>query len=609
VEQTQYGAINPGVPGVRQDPRGGQFPSSPLLNSFLSRLPYAYQIIDAMVQKNDRFKIFQEVAGRRDNVIQNQSLFLHQQQAAQQSAAEGGYVINKDYQAFVYSTIDRDKYRRLMDYRRMAAYPEVSDCLDEICDECIVSDDNGDIIKFYLKGNYSDDTKSMLQKEFNRFAQVYDLENNGWSYFRQFLIEGELFFENVISKEKPHLGIIGAINIPSEQIDPVYQNVQNGIVKGFLLRQETQSTLSNGQKIDAEEVIPLQTQQITYIQSGKWNEFKTFRLPYLETARVPYKKLNLLEDSVIIYRLTRAPERLLFKVYTGAMPPPKAEAYIKRLMQRFWSRKNLDPDTKEVGNLYNPQSMLDTYFFPVDHQGKGTDVTSLNSAAGNLGEIRDLDYFLTKLYKSLKIPVSRMMTPDNPFKDGADITRDELKFARFIMRIQQQMAVGLRESFITHLKLRKLWKEYELREPAIQLEFNVPSTFMAMREQQLLEVKFNNLQQATQNGFAESYAMKYYMGLTIDEMKENREWQRKDAALKWELAQIEQAGPNFRKQIAAQLEGGGAGGGASMGGGDAVDNAIAAATQDAENIPEFGSPDGVDVPGTEDAPDEPPPSQ
>ena len=269
------------------------------------------------------------------------------------------------------------------------------------------------------------------------------------------------------------------------------------------------------------------------------------------------------------------------------MPPPKAEAYLKRLMQSYWTKKNFDSSQGSGGrvtNIYDPQSMLDAYWFTKDAQGNGSTVDTL-PAGQNLGQLDDLNYFLKKLYNSLKVPTSRFMQQDTPFKDGAEITRDELRFARFIIRIQRQFAMGIRDTFIAHLKMKGFWKQYKLRERSVNIEFNVPTSFMAMREQQLLQIKFENFNTATNSeAIAKSYAEKYYLQWSDEMMKENREWLRKDAALNWELAQIQNMGPNWREQMAAQAgiapEGGegaapalGGGGGGSAGGSE---------------IPEFG---------------------
>lgn len=558
---------NNAVPGNVGGSNNNAYPSTNVLGAFLSRLPYAYQIIDSIIQRNPKFDSFKQVTSKREEYIQDQSVFLKEPDNYADYGAPNSVLINKDYQAFVYANVDKDKMRRLMDYRRMAAYAEIADCLDEICDECIVKDENDVVATCEIRGEYSKELKDTLQKEFKRFVEIYDLEDNGWEYFRRFMIDGEIYLENIIDQKRPELGIIGIVDLPSELVNPVYQNVQNELVKGFLLRKPNTETAVTGNKQEQDELIFLQSSQVTYIHSGIWNEMKTIRLPYIENCKRSYRILSLIEDSVVIYRLVRAPERLKFSIFTGNMPPPKAESYVKRVMQQYWSKKNFDPaQGGRVTNVYDPQSMLDSYFFAKDSQGNGHNVETLPSG-GNLGEIKDLDYFLTKLYKSLKIPNSRFMTAENVFKDGAEITRDELRFARFIIRLQRQFAVGIRNSFIVHLKLKNLWKVNKLREHAINIDFNVPTSFMAMREQQLLKMKWENFQSATQNqAISPSYAMKYFLGMSEDQMKENREWTRRDAALTWEIEKIKGEGPQFR-QTAAAAAGGAEGGGGEAGAG------------------------------------------
>ena len=579
---------NGGVPGsstgsIKPQP----YPQTSLMGAFVSRLPYAYQIIDAMVKNNPKFYDFKQQTSMRDDMLQDQSVFLSQSPNADNYTfgTPGSFAINKDYQAFVYANVDKDKGRRLTDYRRMAAYAELADCLDEICDECIVKDEEGEIVDFDLEGGYSKTTQDEIKGEFKKFIEIFDLENTGWEKFRQMLVDGELFYENLIKKGKEEYGVIGLMSIPSELINPVFHNVQNELLKGFLLQKPVIGPTNSINTEDQQELMFLQKAQVTYINSGMWNEFKTFRLPFIENAKRAYRQLSLIEDSVVIYRLVRAPERLVFKVFTGNMPPPKAESYIKGLMMKYWSKKTFNGAEGKVANVYDPQSMLDSYWFPVDNQGKGTDVTTLPSG-GALGEIKDLDYFLSKLYKSLKVPTSRFLTPGDPFKDGAEITRDELRFARFIMRLQAQFAMGVKQTFITHLKLKGFWKQYKLKEQALRVKFNEPTSFMAMRNQQLLKMRFDNYNTATQSeAISKSFAQKYYLDMAADEMKENREWLRKDAALAWELGKITEMGPNFREQLALQQGAAGEGEGATP---DMLGAGGGGAGGEDSAIPEFG---------------------
>jgi len=588
-----YNASVPGnsTGGTKPSP----YPQTSLMSAVLNRLPFSLQIIDSLINNNPKFYDFKHQSSNREEMLQKQSVFIGDDFGGKDNygtGTPGSFSFNKDYQAFIYAQIDKDKSNRLMDYRKMAAYAELADCLDEICDECIVLNEKQEVVKIDIQNTYSKTVQDSIIKEFFSFIQIFDLENKGWELFRQLLVEGEVFFENIIHQEKKRLGIIGVMSIPSELINPVYHNVQNELLKGFLLRKPIVGPTESINREDQEELLFLQKAQVSYMHSNLWNEFRTIRIPFIENSKRAYRQLTLIEDAVVVYRLVRAPERLQFKVYTGNMPPPRAEAYIKGLMMKFWSKKTYNGTEKQVANVYDPQSMLDAYWFPVDASGKGTEVNTLPSS-NPLNEIKDLDYFLTKLYKTLKVPISRFLTAGDVFKDGAEITRDELRFARFIIRLQAQVASGIKQTFITHLKLKGLWDEYNLKEQSFRIKFNEPTSFMTMRNQQLLALKFENYNSATQGEFiSKSYAQKYYLDMSAEEMKENREWMRRDAALTWELEQIKASGPNFRELAASQQEitdstTGGASDMMSGGGGASPE------------IPEFGK----EAPGEGEVPD------
>jgi hypothetical protein len=541
-------------------------------NLLLSKTPYSWRILDAIADMNPKYEDFKELSIRKDERLAQQSVVLPQIPGSNDDMPLLS-VINKDYQQYMYAGIDNDKIRRLQDYRRMAAFAEVADAIDEICDECIVKDEDDDIVQFEFRKQVEKPIRKEILTEWEKFlSRTFDLEHNGWELYRQFLIDGEMYFENIISQNKPEYGILGTLNVPTELINPIYDNVQNGVIKGFLLRRPVvddkvlpQPYQQSNKK---EETILLDKNQITYIHSGIWNEDRSVRLPYIENARRAYKQLSLIEDSIIIYRLVRAPERLVFTVDVGNMSTPQAESYLKRMMSQYWTRKSYDRHGKTTTHVYDPQSMLDSYWFTKRKGNQGTDVKTL-PAGQNLGQLDDLHYFQRKLYKSLKVPTNRLNSEDT-FKDGAEITREELRFARFIMRLQRQFALGIRECFMVHLKLRGLWERYEIKETDIHVYFNVPSHFMAMREQQLLDIKWNNYNNFSGNEVvAHSYAQRYYLHWNDDQMAENREWLRKDAELLWEIEQIKANGPDFRDQMSdmAQAAADAGMGGSAMGGG------------------------------------------
>jgi hypothetical protein len=253
------------------------------------------------------------------------------------------------------------------------------------------------------------------------------------------------------------------------------------------------------------------------------------------------------------------------------MPAPKAEAYLRKLIQNYWSSKTFDV-TQGGGptQKFNPQSMLDSFWFAKRAGSEGTSVITLPGGQ-NLGQLDDLMYFMKKLYKAMKVPVTRL-DPQDAFRDGQDMLREELKFARFIIRLQQNFAHGLKNGFVTHLQLKKLWDKYNLKEQHIEIAFNVPTNFYELRENQKLELKVSNYNNLASNEYVSpTYSQKKYLGWSDIDIKANREYLRKDKAFRWELAQIEAAGPDWKEMVAAQnaAMGGGAPlpGGMDMGGG------------------------------------------
>ena len=351
--------------------------------------------------------------------------------------------------------------------------------------------------------------------------------------------------------------------MPVQAIDPVYDNYQNMHVKAFLLRKakhhkEAEDHQDSYTGTQDKDFIPKEKNQVTYINSGTWNEGKTFRIPFIENARRAYRQLSLIEDSIIIYRLVRAPERLVFNVDVGNMSPPKAESYIRKLMQNYWSKKAFSLDDNQRVNSFNPQSILDAYWFPKREGSTGTEVNTLPGGQ-NLGELQDLVYFVKKLYKALKVPTNRVDVENSQYSADANVLREELKFANFIVRLQHQFAKGLKDSFVTHLKLKNLWKQYELKENSFDLQFTPPRNYFELRKQQILDLKVNNFNTLTSNeSISKGYSQKEYLGWTDEQIKANREWLRKDAALQHELEGIRSGGADWAAGGGAAPAGGGA---------------------------------------------------
>lgn len=536
---------------VQNDGRSSTFGRS-LTNYIQNKLPYS-NITQENDDLNPKYKYFKRLGMNRAEALVKNSISSSN---AYNNAPIGEFSKDTSFGDVMYANIQKDKGARIRDYRVIAAAAEVVDALDEICDETINVDENLNIANLSFKNiDLTVYERETIDDEFNKYIEYFDLKNRGWQYFRQLLIEGELFFELIIHDDYLKEGVLGVINLPSELIDPVYTNIQNMLIKGYVYRKPIYS-LTTPNKIEKMDFIPMEENQIIYTNSGVFNDSKTFVIPFLENARRPYRQLSLIEDSIIIYRLVRAPERLVFNVDVGNMAPPKAEAYMRKLIQNYWSKKTFDMDQNDVVKKFNPQSMLDAFWFAKRQGSEGTTVNQLQGGA-NLGELADLMYFVKKLYRSLKVPSSRL-DPEESFKDGTEILREELKFAKFVVRQQQRFASSLKKGFIIHLKLKGLWDKFELTQNNVDVEFNVPTNFYEMRESQRLELKQKTYANFANDEFiSATYAQKKYLGWKDRDILANREFLRKDAEFQWELQQIGAMGPGWKEaMVAGNLAGG-----------------------------------------------------
>ena len=467
-----------------------------LMNYVNSYLPYqSYTVIDTISKLNPKFKSFQDTGSKRTEALTRQSVSSSSEYNDLSPSAF--FNIDSNFSQYMYANVQADKIARLRDYRVMAAFSEVSEALDEICDEAINKNENGEIVLLeYTKEKFKTEVKKEIDEEFDKIINYFELERKGWEYFRSVLVDGELYWENIIHKEREEEGVLGVVSVPTELIDPIFGNVQNMMIKGFLLRKPIFDK-TNPSKIMDYALIPMDKNQVTYVNSGIWNENKTMRVPFIENARRSYRQLSLIEDSIVIYRLARAPERLVFNVDVGTMPAPKAEAYLRKMIQDYWSKRTFDMDQSGQVNKFNPQSYLDNYWFAKRQGSEGTDVKSL-PAGQALNSLPDLDYFLIKLYKALKVPVNRI-SPESAYNDGMSILREELKFANFIRRLQSQFSESIKNTFIVHLRLKGLWDKYDIKETDFNLNFVPPVNFYEMREAQKAEIKYTTFNNMTQN--------------------------------------------------------------------------------------------------------------
>jgi hypothetical protein len=476
-----------------------------------------------------------------------------------QDGGSGLYDSTGSYHDFVYSPVSTNKLTRINSYRGMAEYAEVGNAVDEISEAMLNYDENGKIVNLIINNkSLSATERDEIQKEFDIFMDLYNLEQNFDEYARSFVVDGEIAFENIIDPEKPDDGFIATrlidpttfeflVNVETFEKQGIYvfdnpshanfDEFSNNIGElGNKKGQKTFNSKNNSNSTSdmySQDGVSLHWNQITFIDTGAYDPSKLVIRPVLEKARKAYKQLTLIEDAILIYRLVRAPERLVFNVNTGTLPRARAEEEVKTMMQRFQTKQFYDPATGDVTNDYDAFQFLESYWFPKPEGSGGTEVSSIGNAQF-WTELPDLDYFRSKLFESLKVPFSRYSDATVKFEKEGSLSYDEYRFSKFIVRLQNRFSAGFLEGFKNHLLLKKMWEQYGLIERDLKVKFTSPTSFELYEQQRLLKIKFENYDLVTNNHpeFAKTEAMRKYLGFTDIEIEQNRLSSEKEAV--WE---------------------------------------------------------------------------
>lgn len=373
---------------------------------------------------------------------------------------------------------------------------------------------------------------------------LFDLENEGHNLIKRFLVEGELAWENVISKDYLQRGIIGVRFIPAECYETLVDVGTNRPV-GLLFDAQKMSRdvneilsnnyLGNAQvfnaispntfsfAFDPNTCVPMLWPQLTYINSGDYaqegREYVSY--PLVEKAKQAYYQLTLLQDAAVILRVTRAPERLLFNVSTGKMTQNYADEYVRTFANSLKAKKVASQDGRDIQSVYNPVSMLENYIFGKSDGNDGTTVESVTSTA-QYDQIEDIKYFFKLFVKQFKVPFSRFEQPENAKPADNQIPQEEFSFLQQEVRFQRRFAAGFKKGFITHLKLRDIWDKYELLDSDIRIEFVKPALFDLYNNLQIAQTKMDTYKTLADNDeFSKTLAMKKILGWTDAEIEEN----------------------------------------------------------------------------------------
>ena len=423
----------------------------------------------------------------------------------------------------------RTEFDLIKRYREMALHPEVDSAIEDIVNEAIVSDSNDSPVQIELSNlNASDGIKKKIREEFKYILELLDFDKKCHEIYRNWYIDGRIFYHKVIDLKNPHEGIQELRYIDSMKIrfvrhekkdkDPNsrklrgdgYELVFPEIEEYFIydpkasypvggLAGSPSSSLNKGG-------IKIARDAITYCTSGLVDRNKGTTLSYLNKAIKAVNQLRMIEDSLVIYRLSRAPERRIFYIDVGNLPKIKAEQYLRDVMMRYRNKLVYDASTGEIRDDKKFMAMLEDFWLPRREGGRGTEISTLPGGQ-NLGEITDIKYFQSKLYKALNVPPSRI-EGEGGFNLGrsSEILRDELKFTKFVGRLRKRFSNMFNDMLKTQLILKNIItpEDWKIMQEHIQYDFLYDNHFSELKEAEILTERLNLA--AT----AEPYVGKYY---------------------------------------------------------------------------------------------------
>jgi hypothetical protein len=418
-------------------------------------------------------------AEREDQMQRNSQGVSHEEEVlidAMQTAYSGGnnYGLagNFNSTSTAFRSIFSSKAQKVATYKEMSYFPEVVDALSIICDEAITPDEYGHYVKLKILKEIPQREEKHIRKVFDYiYHDVLKFEQRGWELFRSWLIESELFLEKVLNDKGTK--IVGIKVLPSINTYPIYEG---NVIKKYI--QTTKKV--NKFRLDQSTIYEttFETDQICYLNYGQYGVNPLDVRGYLEPSIRTWNMLRNLEDAVVIYRITRAPERRLWNVEAGRIPPGKGEEYLRNLIARYKKDFNYDPTTGAVDSKKLFQALTHDFWF-LKREGQGTDVQVLQSGM-NLGEIEDVNYMLRKLYKTLNIPRSRWEDTMNSVATGmapGEITREEVKFSRFVGRLRNRFKKIFIDLLTTQLRLSNQIDQKYTQEKIFDIEFCEENVF------------------------------------------------------------------------------------------------------------------------------------
>ena len=430
---------------------------------------------------------------------------------------------------------DLDLIRR---YRDIAQQAECDTAVDDIINEGIISNQNDQAVEITLdRLPYPEKIKRKIRSEFHEVLRLLHFEQKGHDIFRRWYVDGRLFYHKIIDTKNPKRGITELRYIDPTKIKKVREVKKDqkklaGISVDMIEKVEeyyvyNEKGLGSAGTGGTNQGLKIAPDSITYCPSGLIDGNSGRVLSYLHKAIKPVNQLRMIEDALVIYRISRAPERRIFYIDVGNLPKIKAEQYLKDVMNRYRNKLVYDANTGEVRDDRNHMSMLEDFWLPRREGGRGTEITTLPGGS-NLGEIDDIQYFQKKLYKSLNVPISRMES-DNGFSLGraSEITRDELKFTKFVQRIRKKFVPMFTDILKTQLLLKGVIapEDWPLIQEHVQYDFLQDGHFAELKDAELLNDRIqalDGIQSYIGTFFSKEYVLKKVLRMNDSEIDDMR---------------------------------------------------------------------------------------
>ena len=432
----------------------------------------------------------------------------------------------------------RNELELITRYREMSNHPELEMAIDEIVNEAITRSEEGKILDIVMDNlKQPESIKKKIREEFNNVMRMLNFANLADDLFKRWYIDGRIYYHIVVNEKNPKEGIKELRYIDPRKIRKVREvkkdrdpktgaSIISSIAEYYVYNDRGTTTqtytaqVNQGLRIAADAVIN--------INSGLMDAKNTFVISYIHKAIKPLNQLRMIEDAVVIYRISRAPERRIFYIDVGNLPKGKAEQYLRDVMVKYRNKMVYDATTGELRDDRKHMSMLEDFWLPRREGGKGTEITTL-PAGQNLGELEDVKYFRNKLLNALNVPIARLEPQQSGGMIGigrsTEVTRDEAKFAKFVQRLRNKFTHIFDEALSVQLTLkgictREEWEEFK---EDIYYDFQKDNNFVELRDAELLRERINLLTQVDPfvgRYYSAEWVKRHILQLTKEQIEE-----------------------------------------------------------------------------------------